>query len=68
LSRGMLAEAAPIQSGPLAAGAQHEEDRIHRVALGHPRVVAAQRVGFARAARSAPSPPRAYRGCASHHL
>ena len=33
-----------VQRVPLHPGAQHQQDRVHRVAIRHPRVVATQRV------------------------
>jgi hypothetical protein len=48
MGRRMIADARSVQSAPLAAGAQHEEDAIHRVAIRHTRIVAAKRMGFPR--------------------
>jgi len=46
--RGVVANARRVQGRPLAAGAQHEEYSIHRIPVGHPRVVAPQGVRLAR--------------------
>ena len=42
--RGGRADRGLSQGVPLAARAQHEEDRVHRRPVRHPRVVAAQRM------------------------
>jgi site-specific DNA recombinase len=44
MGRGGRADASRVQGIPLTAGAQHEEDRVHRLAVRHPRVVTAQRM------------------------
>jgi len=46
--RGMVADARPIQSAPLAAGARHKENGVHGIASRHGRIVAAQRVRLPR--------------------
>src|SRR5450432_1830249 len=40
--RGARAYASGVEGVPLAAGAQYEQDCVHRVAIGHPRVVASE--------------------------
>src|SRR5215210_1155581 len=44
MCRGVVANAGSIQRTPLTARPEHEEDRVHRVTIRHPRIVAAQRV------------------------
>src|SRR5512135_1925540 len=44
MGRGMGTDASRIQGLPLTAGAQHEEDRIHRGTIRNTRAMAAQRV------------------------
>jgi hypothetical protein len=44
VGRGRRADARLSQGVPLAPRPQHEEDRVHRRPVRHPRVVAAQRV------------------------
>ena len=45
VGRGVRADAGGVQGPPLAAGAEHEEDGVHGLAVGDPGVVAAQRMG-----------------------
>jgi hypothetical protein len=48
MRRGAGADARRFQRVPLAARAQHEKDRCHRVAIGHARVVTAEQMRLAR--------------------
>jgi hypothetical protein len=48
MRRGGGAQGRLVQRIPLAAGAQHKEDGVHRRAVRHPRVMAAQRVVWPR--------------------
>jgi hypothetical protein len=48
MRRGRRAKSCLVQRIPLTTGAQHKEDGVHRRAVWHPRVVAAQRVFWPR--------------------
>jgi hypothetical protein len=48
VGRGMVADAGCIESAPLAARARYKENRVHGVAVGHRRIVAAQGVRLSR--------------------
>ena len=44
MRRRARADASRIQRVPLASGPQHEDDRVHRVAIGNPRIVTSERM------------------------